>query len=319
MRRSSFLLFYFFSSTIVVGCSHSQDKTVTSVSNPNLIKVQSEGTQVFSNSTTSNHSKSPQDTVPDWINAVASAPSSIPGYRTDRLDSDITSMVLYLFDKNEVKAIYVDNSCDSKYYLEGSIKDKVLTLTQYSNGKICGNFIGRIVKDRSPDNHPYVPCFPFYFGTPTDNVTGLTKSFKITVEVQPGFMLKVMGHDTTGRDNEQETFIKKVKNAVLNGDKEWFADHVKYPFYFGVDDAAPRGIKMSNKQELIKNFDKYFTPAFKETAQGICPYGNVMHDKGIDIGTMWVTNNMSGEWYILSIFFPDAYLKADTVPRRSKK
>ena len=62
--------------------------------------------------------------------------------------------------------------------------------------------------------------------------------------------------------DETAEFMQKVKNAIAENDKEWLANHIRYPLNTTLN--GEEKITVENKQQLIDNFEQIFYPAYKE-------------------------------------------------------
>jgi ankyrin repeat protein len=92
-----------------------------------------------------------------------------------------------------------------------------------------------------------------------------------------------------------KNFMKKIKLSILEGNKEWMANHIQYPVTAMLN--GENKITINNKQQLTSNFDQIFYPAFKEKIKAsnvdelsTNQYGTMLGD-----GWIWVENFSSND------------------------
>jgi hypothetical protein len=82
------------------------------------------------------------------------------------------------------------------------------------------------------------------------NLKNLCNS-KMSLNFLSTFLLQV--HDV-------ENFMKRIKNSILNGDKEWIANHISYPLK--IHNNNTETLIIQDKKQLIDNFDHIFHSEF---------------------------------------------------------
>jgi len=93
-------------------------------------------------------------------------------------------------------------------------------------------------------------------------------------------------------DQDVEKFVSKIQSYIVNNKKEQLAEEIKYPINVKINDKA---IKIQNKDELIKNYDKIFTLDYKQkiskapTKYLFANYQGIM----VGLGLIWINDIIS--------------------------
>ncbi|MGK0466892.1 hypothetical protein [Clostridium sp.] len=62
-------------------------------------------------------------------------------------------------------------------------------------------------------------------------------------------------------DQDVENFVSKVQSYIVNNKKEQLSEEIRYPINVKINNNI---IKIKNKDDLIKNYDKIFTVEYKQ-------------------------------------------------------
>jgi hypothetical protein len=95
---------------------------------------------------------------------------------------------------------------------------------------------------------------------------------------------------TSQSNQEVEKYVSKIQGYVKNGNREQFAELVKYPVTVNINGKAA---KIENKEDFIKNYDQIFNPAFKQAISNAFTKYLFANSKGIMFGegqyNIWIT------------------------------
>jgi hypothetical protein len=97
-----------------------------------------------------------------------------------------------------------------------------------------------------------------------------------------------------GSDKALESFIVTIKKAIANNDKMWIADHLFYPVRVRISEKSTLAIK--NKNQLLLQYDKIFTPAMKQKISSTFSFNLFSNYQGVMLGDgqLWVNNGLNG-------------------------
>lgn len=93
-----------------------------------------------------------------------------------------------------------------------------------------------------------------------------------------------------GTDGDVENFMKRVQSSILSEDKEWIAEHTRFPIKTKLN--SKKKISIKNKQELISNFNKIFNQEFKNKIK-VSSTTDLFHTyQGVMLGDgeIWIDN-----------------------------
>jgi hypothetical protein len=199
-----------------------------------------------------------------------------------KLGGTAIQLSIYIPDSgNVLKGNYCYNKYETKIQLVGQLNDDKIELTEFLNGKPNGHFSGKVFTDN----------LDRFEGTWTDN-SG-TKQIEFKMTLQSACYAHSSSHrysDFSGTDDDVESFMKHVKLSILNGDKEWIADHVNYPISTTLN--GQKKITIQNRQQLIDNFEQIFYQKFKEKLKTYCVCNMFNNYQGTMLGNgvIWITD-----------------------------
>lgn len=187
-------------------------------------------------------------------------------------------MSLHPLENGELKGNYCLHETERKIEVLGEIKQGKMLLTEFSNGKPTGRFEGRIITGKGDQ----------FEGTWTDNANSNAIAFTLTLESICYASLDHRYSDFYGTDEDAEKFMKDVKTAILNGDKEWIGDHVSYPLTTTL--FKNKSITIKSKKQLLANFDLVFHQAFKDRIHASCVCNMFKNYQGVMLGNgeIWI-------------------------------
>lgn len=185
---------------------------------------------------------------------------------------------LYRFENGKLKGNYCYRKYESKIELTGQIIGDKIILTELMNGKPSGNFEGKFFTDN----------FDRFDGTWSDD--SKTSEFKLKLSSICGSDYKHRYSDFYGTDKDVEAFMKNVKNSILNNDKNWIGNHIKYPIKTTTKNLKIVIIK--NKKQLIENFEQIFHQDFKDKVKSTCICNMFNNSQGVMLGNgeIWIYN-----------------------------
>lgn len=93
----------------------------------------------------------------------------------------------------------------------------------------------------------------------------------------------------TKSDQDVEYFASKIKNYIVNDNKEQLAEQIKYPINAKINGKV---VKIENKDYFIKNYDKIINPNYKSAISSAFTKYLFVNYKGIMFGqndyNMWI-------------------------------
>lgn len=178
---------------------------------------------------------------------------------------------------NILKGNYYYKKYETKIELVGQLNDNKIELTEFIDGKPNGYFSGAVGEsDR-------------YEGIWTDSSRSKQFDFKMKLASAVYSPLSSNRYrDFGGRNEDVESFMERVKRSILNGDKQWIADHVEYPITTKLN--GQKEITIQNRQELIKNFNQIFHSQFKERIKKHPTINLFFNNRGLMLGDgeIWI-------------------------------
>ena len=187
---------------------------------------------------------------------------------------------LYRFDNGQLKGNYCYKKYESKIQLTGQITGDKIVITEFLNGKPNGRFEGKVFTDN----------LNRFEGTWTDSSNTNSIEFKLTHQSSCGSDYDHRYSDFYGTDDDVENFMKRIKTSILNGDKEWIANHISYPLKTTLNNTKTLTIK--NKKQLIDNFYQIFHSEFKDKIKSFCVCNMFNNYQGTMLGNgqIWINN-----------------------------
>ena len=190
---------------------------------------------------------------------------------------------IYIPDKgNVLKGNYCYKKYENKIQLEGVVKDNKIELTEFLNDKPNGYFKGTFFTDDRDR----------FEGTWTDASKTKQLEFKMTLQSSTHSDSPDKHYDFWGTDKDIENFMKKVKQSIAEGNKEWIANHISYSLKTTIN--GKKAITIKNKQQFIDNFEQIFYPAYKEKIKKLCVCNMFYNMNGIMLGNgeIWIDGKM---------------------------
>lgn len=187
---------------------------------------------------------------------------------------------LYRFENGQIKGNYYYKKYGTKIYLSGKIVDNKIELTEFLDGKPNGTFKGTVFSDKKDR----------FEGTWAKNSSSQPVEFKLTLISICGGTYEHRYSSIQSTDETVDFFMLQVKNAILKGDKNWIANHTKYPIKVKLSQIKLDIIK--TKQQLIENFDQIFSPEYKEKLTPLRTYNLFNNYQGVMLGNgqIWMNN-----------------------------
>lgn len=200
-------------------------------------------------------------------------------------------MSLYLGDNGKVTGTYCYAKYDKRIALTGNSNGRAITLYEMQDGKQTATFKGNLLTD-STDH---------FQGTWSDGKT--TMPFDVHLSsISSGSPTKRY-NDTEQTDAQVEAYMKKVKTAILNNNKEWLSTQVSYPYKIYTPDGKTKTLK--NKQEFISNYKLVVNESLKKRITDICTCHLFMNFRGVMLGNgeVWINERPGGKglWTITGL------------------
>jgi len=180
---------------------------------------------------------------------------------------------------------YCYKKYENKIKLSGVFNGDQIELTEFINDKPNGFFKGKAFTDDTDR----------FEGIWTDASGKKQLEFKLTlmssVSNNPPDYRRYS--DFSANDDDVENFMKKVKSSIANSDKEWLANHIRYPLNTTLN--GTEKITVKDKQQLIGNFEQIFYPAYKEEIKKHCVCNMFTNSQGIMLGRGEIWMGMNNE------------------------
>ena len=192
-------------------------------------------------------------------------------------------MSLFLMANGELNGNYCIKEIESKIQLTGQKEGDKIILNALLDGKPNGRFEGRLFTDK----------LDRFEGTWIDNADANATEFKLTLQSIGGGTYDKRYADLYGTDEEVEKFMKQVKTSILNGDKEWMANHIAYPIKTTL--YKNKAITIKNKKQFIENFELIFHQGFKDKIKSSCVCNMFANYQGVMLGNgeIWIYNKLN--------------------------
>ena len=187
---------------------------------------------------------------------------------------------LYRFENGQIKGNYYYKKYENKIQLIGQITGNQIEITEYLNYKPNGHFSGKVFTNDADR----------FEGIWTDGSNTKSSEFKLTLQSICGNTYEHRYSDLYGTNDDVENFIKHTKTSILKNDKEWIANHIKYPLKTTLNKTKPITIK--DKKQLLDNFDFIFHQNFKDEIKLFSSYNLFCNYQGVMFGSgqIWITN-----------------------------
>lgn len=213
-----------------------------------------------------------------------------------KIGNEDIQLSIYLFENGQIKGNYCYKKYENKIQLTGQLTGNKIELTEFINDKPNGYFQGKAFTNK----------YDSLCGYWTDISKTKHLDLKLSLKSMGGGSFEHRYSDFYGSDKEVENFVKHIKSSIMKNDKDWIANHVKYPLYTTLNNE--KAIKIKNKQQLFDHFDQVFHKTFKEKIQTYCPC-NLFHNyQGVMLGNgeIWIyqkpnSNENKYDYYIISI------------------
>lgn len=192
-------------------------------------------------------------------------------------------MSLYLGDNGQVTGNYCYAKYDKRIGLIGKANGREITLYEMHEGQQTGTFKGTLLTD-STDH---------FKGTWSDGKTSMPFDVHLS-GITSGTPTKRY-NDTKQSDAQVEAYMKKVKTAILNNNKEWLSTQVNYPYKA----STPEGkiVSLKNKQEFISKYSLVVSEGLKKRIANICTCNLFMNYRGVMLGNgeVWINERPGGK------------------------
>lgn len=201
------------------------------------------------------------------------------------------AMSLYLGDNGQVTGNYCYAKYDKRIGLIGKANGREITLYEMHEGQQTGTFKGTLLTD-STDH---------FKGTWSNGKTSMPFDVHLS-GITSGSPTKRY-NDTKQSDAQVEAYMKKVKTAILNNNKEWLSTQVSYPYKVVTADGKTKTLK--NKQEFISNYKLVVSESLKKRIANICTCNLFMNYRGVMLGNgeVWINERPGGKglWTITGL------------------
>ena len=198
-----------------------------------------------------------------------------------KIDSSDIQLSLYLFENGEIKGNYCYKKYETKIQLFGHLSGNEIELTEMIGNTENGFFKGKIFTD-SLDR---------FEGKWKNKTKTKELKFELTLSsICSGSYVFRYSSAFYGTTSEIENFMKQIKTSILNNDKNWLSNHICYPITVTLN--KTRTVKITNKKELLENYDKIIHNDFKKKISEYYTVNLFNNWRGAMIGNgeIWINN-----------------------------
>jgi hypothetical protein len=188
------------------------------------------------------------------------------------------SLAIYVSENGKLDGNYCYVRFDNKIILRGKVQEGKILLQEFVNDKLNGSFNGQIVSDSSDRLE----------GTWSDNSGSRKMPFSLVLKAINSGTATKRYTDFPGSDENLEGFMKKVKNAIVKGDKTWLSERIKYPLVTYLD--GKTSVTIKNKNQFLQDFDRIIHPGYRERVKGLCTCNLFANYRGAMAGNgeIWI-------------------------------
>lgn len=291
MKKIMGIIIIFTITVILVGCS-SAKKGVDNAGKPNVNDTTNENTLL-----SSNQQSQSEDTTEKIIDTNSNVDTSLlesidttksqfeKGYYdyNGTINGNIPiRMSIYPLDEDIVGTYYYEKY-GNEIKLKGKAGDKNIILFEYDEmGKNTGIFQGTMSTVDKIE------------GTWISADKKMSYPFVLSLESgRPGaeYGKRYARFVNNKSDQDVENFASKIQNYIVNGNKESLAEEIKYPINVKINGEV---IKIENKDELIKNYDRIFSVDYKQAVSKAPTKYLFVNYQGIMFagGNIWINDVM---------------------------
>lgn len=193
-------------------------------------------------------------------------------------------MSLYQLGQDNIVGTYIYNNHKKEISLKGKAGDKNIILYEYDeNGKSTGLFQGNMTTTDKIEGTwigaDGIKKFPFSLSL-VDIITGAE------------YGKRYQGAVADESDEEVEKNVAEIQNYIITNNKEKLAEVINYPIKAKIKGKL---VNIANKDELIKNYDDIFYPAYKKALINTYPKNMFANYRGIMFGenllNLWIVSN----------------------------
>lgn len=188
---------------------------------------------------------------------------------------------------NMVKGNYCDlTNGIHKVEVRGMVIGSTIELTEFENGEAVGYFSG-VFKEEF-DGKTYLGSY--YIGVWSNHSKTVSMPFKLFYETSSGGSYEHRYMDLYGTNEMVETFIKKIKDAIVEDNRIWLANNMDYPIKVSV--AKKDLLEVANEAQFMELYDKIFPLAYREEVKSYRTCNLFVQSNGVMFGKgeIWVRN-----------------------------
>lgn len=268
---------------ILTGCS-SEKKSVNDTVTKNVSSTNNEQSQSQAANTAKPPKETNSNTDSSLLDNIDTTKSPFEkGYYDYQgtINKDISvQMSVYPLEKGMVGSYFYENQ-RKELKLKGKAGAKDIVLYEYDEtGKNTGSFKGTM---KTVDKIQ---------GTWISGDNKISYPFTLSLKsILPGVEYGKRYSVAVGTESDQaiENFVSTIQSYVVNDNKKQLAEQVKYPINVKINDKV---IKIENKDDFIKNYDKIFHSEYKKVISKAFAKYMFANWQGVMFGTgsynMWI-------------------------------
>ena len=200
-----------------------------------------------------------------------------------KLGKSNIQLSLFRFENGLIKGNYCYTKYEKKIQITGKVIGDKIELTEFLNDKVNGHFTGKVFTDN----------LDRFEGVWSNQYKTKSLEFKLSLQSMAYSDYKHRYNELYGSDDEIEKFMKRVKNSIQNGDKEWIADNICYPISIKL--SGNNQINIENKNQFIMHYDQIFHQKFKNKISASCICNMFTNSQGVMLGDgeIWINNTLN--------------------------
>lgn len=201
-------------------------------------------------------------------------------------DSQIV-MTLWADENDKIKGNYCDlKGSFHKIELKGTSTESRIVLDVLKGNAKVGHFSGSFTEKFDDRNF----LGAFYEGVFTDYASGNTFPFQLLHERSSGGTFEHRYMDLFASNEEVETFVQKIKSALLENDMYWLADNLNYPIKVSV--AKDKMVTIATRSRFLELYGKIFPPTYLNAVKDYATCNLWVQSNGVAFGKgeLWIHN-----------------------------
>ena len=198
-----------------------------------------------------------------------------------KMDSSDIQLSIFLFENGKIRGNYCYQKNMVKIELHGHLTGNEIELTEIIDGKKNGCFHGKLFTDN----------LDRFDGKWKNKTKSKERKFELNLfSICNGSYLNRYSLSFFGTTSSVENFMKKIKTAVINDNKNWLSHHICYPIVVNLKNV--KKVSINNELMFLENYEEIIHENFKEKINKHQHFNMFVNWKGAMIGNgeIWISN-----------------------------